>query len=310
MRRNAFLGAATACALSSFASPAAADVTTTPLIIGPPNGQDAAGLYYAMQKGWFQQAGLDITVTPASGATAIPGVLGGALQVAYANTFSLCIAHQKGFPITLIAPGVAYASATAFSQLLVGGDSPIHTKKDFVGKTIAVPSLGESSLAVQDWLNQGGVDATSVHFVEMKPSSMPASLAAKRIDAIVVYDPFLNAAEVLGARSVGKPYDQIAVSYLDAAWFTTIPYATAHRDAIAKFAAALNRGQQYYDTHYEELIPLISDFTKLPPDTLRKLMPELIPATLSPALIQPVIEAATRYRAISNSFPAKELIFT
>ena len=310
MRRHAFLSAATACVLTSVASPAPADVATTPLIIGPPTGQDAAGLYYAMQKGWFQQAGLDISVMPAAGATAIPGVLGGALQVAYANVFSLCIAHQKGIAITLIAPGVAYASATAFNQLLVAGDSPIHAKKDFVGKTVAVPSLGESSLAVQEWLRQGGVDGTSVHFVEMKPSAMPAALAAKRIDAIVVYDPYLNAAEVLGARSVGKPYDQIAVNYLDAAWFTTIPYATAHRDAIVKFAAALNRGQQYYDTHYDDLIPLISDFTKLAPDTLHKLMPELIPATLTPTLIQPVIEAAVRYGAITSSFPAKELIFT
>ena len=81
--------------------------------------------------------------------------------------------------------------------------------------------------------------------------------AIQRVDAIVVYDPYLSAAESMGARSLGKPFDAIALNFLDAAYFTTLPYATAHRDAILKFAAIVNRGDQYFNTHFDDLIPLI-----------------------------------------------------
>ena len=311
MRRRTFFGLAGAAAITSLASAARAQAPLTPFVVSPPAGQDGAGLYYALRQGWFQQAGLDVSVQPASGAAAIPGVLGGAVQVAYANVFSLCEAHVKGLPIVLVAPGVAYASATAFQQLVVAGDSPLRTQKDFPGKTVAVSALGDmASFTVQSWLVQGGVDPATVHFVELRVASMPTALDQKRVDAIAIYEPFLTAAESKGARSVGKPFDSIALSFLEAAWFTTLPYATANRPTILRFTAALNRAQQYYDSHFDELIPLISDFTEIPPDLLRKLNPELIPAALNPAAIQPVIDAAAKYHAINASFPAKDFIFT
>lgn len=310
MRRHEFLGAATACALSPLARTSLADVAPTALVVSPSPGPDAAGLYYGMQQGWFQAAGLELSIVPASGAAAIPGVIGGAIQIAYANLFSLCAAHQKGFPITLIAPGVAYASATAFNQILVAADSPANTPKDLIGKTIAVTALADmATYGVQGWLLQAGVDPTSVHFVEMKAPSMQAALDAKRVDAITIYEPYLSAAKAAGARTLGKPYDSIALNFLSAAYFATVSYAAAHRDAISKFVAVINRGNQYFDTHYAELIPMISDFTKTPPEVLRKLSPPQIPPALTTAAIQPVIDAAARVHAIESSFPAKDLIF-
>ena len=211
----------------------------------------------------------------------------------------------------MVAPGVSYASATAFWQLLVAGDSPVHTPKDLAGKIVAVSELGDmASFSVQDWLTQSGVDPTTVHFIELKPSAMPAALQAKRVDAIGVYDPYMTAAEAQGARSIAKPFDSIGLSFLEAAWFTTLPYATAHRDTIQKFASVYNRGAQYYNNHYKDLIPMISGFSKIDPDTLRKMPPMIIPPALNPAMIQPVIDAAAKYNAISGSFQAKELIFS
>ena len=311
MRRTAFLGAATACTIAPFASAALADSAPIPLVVAPPTGMDATGLYYALQQGWFQQAGLQVTVTPASGAAAIPAVIGGAVQIAYANVFSLCEAHQKRVPITLIAPGVLYTTDHAFQKLLVAADSPARGPKDFVGKTIGVGALGDmASFSVQAWLAQAGVDPTQVHFVELRVPSMPDALEAKRVDGISLYEPYVSAAIARGARVVAKPFDSIALSFLEAAWFATAAYAGAHRDAIAKFTGALNRGAQYYDKHYQELVPLIADYTKLAPDVFRKLTPVYVPPTISPAAIQPVIDSAAKYHVIDSSFPAKEFIFT
>jgi hypothetical protein len=57
------------------------------------------------------------------------------------------------------------------------------------------------------------------------------------------------------------------------------------------------------------MIPMISEFTKLPPEVLGKLEYPTVPTSLSPALIQPVIDLAAKYQAIPASFPASEIIF-
>ena len=238
-------------------------------------------------------------------------MIGGSLQIAYANTFSLCQAHAKGIPITLIAPGVAYQSTNAFNELVVGPDSTVRSAKDLVGKTIAVSELGDmASFAIQVWLGQAGVDPAAVHFVELKPSSMLTALDAKRVDAIEIYEQYLSAAKDKGARVLAKTYDAIAPYFLEAAWFTIMPYATAHRSAILQFAAVLNRGAQYYDTHYDELVPMVSDFSKISASTLQRMTRGDVPTALTSAMIQPVIDAAAKYHAIANSFPAKDFIFS
>jgi hypothetical protein len=57
------------------------------------------------------------------------------------------------------------------------------------------------------------------------------------------------------------------------------------------------------------MIPMISEFTKLPPDVLGKIAYPTVPSSLSPALIQPVIDLAAKYQAIPATFPASEIIF-
>ena len=310
MRRGKFFGTVTAYGLSLAAVGALADEPIE-LAVAPPTGPDAAGLYYGLQQGWFQQAGLKVTVVVANGAAAVPGVIGGSLQIAYANTLSLCQAHAKGIPITLIAPGVAYRSTGAFNELIVGADSTVRSAKDLVGKTIAVSELGDmESFAIQVWLGQAGVDPAAVHFVEIKPSSMLAALDAKRVDAIGIYEPFLSAAKDKGARVLAKPFDVIGPYFLEEAWFTMMPYATAHRSAILQFAAVVNRGAQYHDTHYDELVPMVSDFSKIPASALQHMTHGDVPTALASAMIQPVIDSAAKYHAIANSFPAKDFIFS
>lgn len=310
MKRSVFLAGAAAASFSPCAV-RAADVAPFPLVVAPPSGTDAGALYYAMQQGWFQQVGLQITAIPGNGAAAMPGVIGGSVQFAYANVYSLAEAHVKGIPIVLVAPGIAYVSATAFQQLLVNGDGPIRGQKDLVGKIVAVSSLGDmAAFTVQSWLNKGGVDPATVHFVELKVSAMPDALLQRRVDAIAVYDPFMSAALDRGARVIGKPFDSIALNFLEAAWFTTRDFASVHHDVVQKFASVIIRAAQYFDIHYNDLIPMISDFTKLSPDTLRKEAPEYVATSLNPAMIQPVIDAAARYHAIPSNFPAKDLIFS
>jgi len=87
----------------------------------------------------FQQAGLHPSCWR-HGAAAIPGVIGGSVQVGYANVYSLCEAHLKGVPITLVARACLY-DAERIPEIAGQRRRTIHAQKDLVGKVVAVSSL-------------------------------------------------------------------------------------------------------------------------------------------------------------------------
>jgi hypothetical protein len=64
------------------------------------------------------------------------------------------------------------------------------------------------------------------------------------------------------ARAIAKPYDSVALNFTIVAWVAYGPRVSAHRDAVMAFTSVLNRGSQYANAHYQELIPMISTFPK------------------------------------------------
>jgi hypothetical protein len=55
---------------------------------------------------------------------------------------------------------------------------------------------------------------------------------------------------------------------------------------------------------------MVSTFTKLDVETLRKTPRPRFPPALSAALIQPVIDAAAKYHELPATFRAQEMIFS
>jgi len=160
------------------------------------------------------------------------------------------------------------------------------------------------------WLDKSGVDATNVKFVETSPASMAAALAQKRIDAAVMYEPFLSAAMATGSvRPIGKPYDAIAPHFMPSVWFGNSAWMTDHRDATMRFAQVLFQAQAYTNAHYDELIPLIADFSKLTPDVLRKTPVVKVFPTLQGAMLQPLLDAGAKYKELNRPVRAQELFF-
>ena len=225
---------------------------------------------------------------------------------------SLAGAHTKGIPITLVAPGSIFDASLGQSTRLVASPmSTVQSPKDLNGKIVACPSLSDlMSISTHALIDQAGGDSNAAHFVELPPGAMGAALQAGRIDAAGMYEPFLSGALAQGARSIGVPYSALAPKFMIVAWFAFGPWAQAHRSAVAAFAAVSVRAAAYANTHGRELIPMISSYSHIPEDTLATMQIVQIASSLDPALIQPVINGAAKYKAIPKAFPAKELIFS
>jgi ABC-type nitrate/sulfonate/bicarbonate transport system substrate-binding protein len=110
---------------------------------------------------------------------------------------------------------------------------------------------------------------------------------------------------------LASPYTSIAPTFLVTAFFAYRPWVEANRQAVARFASVYTRGAAYSNLHHDDLLPMVSSFSHVALDTLRREVYSPVPPNgLDQALIQPVIDAAAKYQMIPRAFPAKEFIFS
>ncbi len=60
--------------------------------------------------------------------------------------------------------------------------------------------------------------------------------------------------------------------------------------------------------HWSEMSPLLSKYTGVDPSVIAATQPDRLQSALDPALIQPLIDAAVKYKVIPSRFLARELI--
>jgi len=88
--------------------------------------------------------------------------------------------------------------------------STLKPGKDFNGKTLSTAGLGTlTEYATRAWVDQNGGDQSTVKFVEMGYSVMPAALSSGRIDGTLVNEPYFSLAKktdrLLGYRMTPLP---------------------------------------------------------------------------------------------------------
>ena len=281
------------------------------LVVAPTSTTGVVPLYYAAQQHLFERAGLDVSIVPVSGgAAAVTVIVGGAAQIGFSNTLQVVTAHAKGIPLTMIAPGTQWDPAHPFTLLLVRADSPFKTPKDLEDRVVAVTGLHDlTTIAVTLYLLKNGADPTRVKFIEMPPEAMLPALIANRVDAFMPYEPFLSAALAGGAKTFASPMEAVGRNTLTGAWFASLPWASEHREATLRFARVISQAARYVDGHYNDMIPLIAQYSKISVDTLQRMTFNQIPSSLSAASLQSLIDAAAATHEISARFPAKDLIF-
>jgi len=63
-----------------------------------------AEVLFAYDMGFFDRAGLDVTLTPLSNGRIAAGVVSGAIDIGIGNVLTIEAAFKKGIPLTIVAP--------------------------------------------------------------------------------------------------------------------------------------------------------------------------------------------------------------
>lgn len=264
---------------------------------------------YAYELGFFSRAGFDVSLTVLNNAGAVAAaVAGGAADVGTGDIVSLGNAINRGIPFVLFAGAALYNSGWATTMLCVSKTSPIRQPKELEGQAIAVVTLvGLGTTATKAWLTQNGVELAKVRFLEMPQSDMGPALERGLIAGAVIVEPMLTAVKP-DVRILGKPYDAIAKEFLISDWFTTRDWLAQNEQAAKRLVAVIYETARFANGHHDRTLPILAKYTKTSPDQLRGVVRAAYSTALTPALLQPVIDAAVKYKSLERPLDARTVI--
>jgi len=282
----------------------------TTLRVGGPPAEQALPLFYANRAGLFERAGIKLELSGgASGAATAAAVASGGLDIGLSSMLAIILGHAHNVPLTIVAPSGVFVPETA-AGLIVMNDAPLHVAKDFNGKTIAAAAVNDiNSLGLWTWMDKNGGDSSTVKVVEIPQGAQPAALEQGRVDGITLSNPAFTVAMATGKmRFIVNIWNSMAPRLLLVCWFSTTGWVERNRSVAERFGQVIAEAAVYCNTHVQETVDDIVTLSHLERSLVLQMKRTLQEPTVKADEIQPMIDAAVKYKLLSRGFPAAELI--
>ena len=155
---------------------------------------DHAAYWVALEKGYYTQRGLDVTLENSKGSgDSIAKVDTGRADAGLADAVPIISAVSRGAKVKMVGMVFDKTPMTIFSH----ADKPLLKPKDLEGKSIGAPAGDSQRLAFPVFAKINNIDASKVTWVNIEPTAKYVSVAEKRMDGIADYttgQPFLDKA--------------------------------------------------------------------------------------------------------------------
>jgi putative hydroxymethylpyrimidine transport system substrate-binding protein len=142
---------------------------------------DHATLVIAAQKGYFRDAGLDVTLVPPADPSAPPRLVA-ARQADIAVSYQPQLHLQVGQGLPLLRIGTCIG--TPLKCVAVLADGPVKTLADLKGRTVGFSVSGTEQAVLGTMLRTNGVNPADVRLVNVN-FALSQSLIAGRVDAVI-----------------------------------------------------------------------------------------------------------------------------
>jgi NitT/TauT family transport system substrate-binding protein len=284
--------------------------TLTTIRVGGPPAEQALPLFYANRAGLFERAGIKLEISSgASGAATAAAVAAGGLDIGLSSMLAIILGHAHNIPLTIVAPSGIFVPESP-AGLIVMSDSPLHVAKDFNGKTIAAAAVNDiNSLGLWTWMDKNGGDSSTVKVVEIPQSAQPAALEQGRVDGITVSNPAFTVAMATGKmRFIVNIWNAMAPRLLLVCWFSTLEWVQRNRTIAERFGRVIAEAATYCNTHVPETVDDLVALSHLDRTLVLQMKRTLQGPTVGADEIQPMIDAAVKYKLLTKGFPASEII--
>jgi len=200
---------------------------------------DHSPYYYAKKLGWYQAAGIDLSIEQGKGSGyAAQRVGAGADALGVADLGTAMVAKGKG--ADLVAVMAIYANSPYGMYWLKS--SGIKGPKDFAGKKIGVPPGDAGRVMWPAFARAAGVDAASVTWVNVAPLAKLQALKAGSIDVTQsFYSGHHLFSTALGADMGYLAWKDIGINPYSNALIVNGAFLKAHHDQMAGFVKATQK---------------------------------------------------------------------
>ena len=145
---------------------------------------DHAAYWVALEKGYFADRGLDVTLENSKGSgDSIAKVDTGAADAGLADSGVVIASLARGTTIKVVGMVFDKTPLNVFSST----DNPIVNPKDLEGKTIGAPPGDGQRQIWPAFAKANNIDESKVTWVNIEPAAKIAALAEKRVDAVADY---------------------------------------------------------------------------------------------------------------------------
>jgi len=238
---------------------------TTELNIGyMPNYGSLWSVTTAIEKGYFEEAGIKVTLWEfADGPTIINAMESGKIDIGYIGhgAHKLCIQGKaKIFALSHISNGDA----------VIGGPG-IDTLDALKGKTVGYTAGTSSEDILKNALAKAGMTMDDITAMEMGAENLTTAMLSGSLDACACWSP--NSLKILeemeGATKLADNVMFSDTSVSLASWIVLDKYADENADKILAFTKALYKAMDYAaDGNYEEVAGYVSNQTKTDKDSV------------------------------------------
>lgn len=247
------------------ASTASASRSLTSITLGVAAGNGPGNADLAKAKGFFTDAGLNVTIKPltGAGAEAIAGLDSGSLTIVESNVVSVIQGAAHGIDAPCFTGGVDFRNNLGADVL--EADRSITKPRQLAGKSIGVISTNSyNTLEIDAYLARHHVNYKSVHYVATGVTNTLAALKSGSVQAAELVAPFSQQYLKAGGRLLTKDFQNYLHTPLFACWTALRGWIGKHKEVAKKFIGALNRADHYYYQHPKAAAKAIAPIDGLP----------------------------------------------
>lgn len=214
--------------------------------------------WVARDKGFFAEAGIDVTIQPGAAGDANLRVLAsGRAQFAVIDYSGALVRAGTGVFDQYKLVGVVTRQTLIAMMALAGGG--IVTPRDLAGKTIGQATGAVPKTLFGAYAQLAGFDPAGVRWVQTTPQQLPGLLATGKVDAIgqfVVGEPAIR--QAAGGRPVVTlPYGDYLTDLYGNAVVASTALISSNPDLVRRFTRALLRGLRYAVDHPQETADIL-----------------------------------------------------
>jgi NitT/TauT family transport system substrate-binding protein len=311
----ALSGCGGVAATAGSTSPNGLQKTTLNVAVVP--AVDSAGFFVALRQGLFKKLGLTVNYTPAvSSDVVIDQQVAGKYDITGGNYVSY-IQHyvNKHQPLEIIAEGSVMQQGTQAIYTMPG--SKITTLAELKGHLLGINApLNINYLLAASVLTENGIKLSQVRFptAPIPFPQMAAELAAGKIDAAAMPEPFATAAEQqYGAVELSDLNQGATEQFPIQGYVVTKAWAQQNPGTLRAFVTAVSQGQEIADTSRSSVEKAMETLNGPPNGQVQPIVAAVMavniyPTAIDKVRIQRVADVMYQFGLLRNRFNVGPMI--